>query len=165
MANFRDLGGAAQKLLDLFVEQLPKFEIEVPETRFVAPGSTIAWDGECLAITLGRIEQGQPGAPQPGSMFRPTFYVTFNVALVRSVPGLFGDGQPGPAMIPSTEDQAAAGVSFFGDAAALALAAAAIHEAYTFSDPQEGFEIVGVTPIGPQGGLAGNQVSIAVSVS
>lgn len=164
MASLRDLGGAAQQLLSLFAEQLEGLSVDLPDVRIVAPGSTLAWDGEMLAVIMSRLEQGQPGAPMPGTQYRATYYVTFSVFLVRSTPALFGDGQPGPAMVPSEEDTTAAGIQFFDDVAALALAATAIHEEFLFTDPGEGFEMSAVTPVGPQGGLVGNQVSISVSV-
>lgn len=165
MPELRDLGAGAQKLLDLFVAQLEALEVEVPETRMVTPGSIPAWDSEMLCVNLARLEQGQPGAPQPGTMYRSTYYATFAVCLIRVVPALFGDGQPGPAMIPSPEDTTASGLLFFDDAAALALSATAIHESYAFTGPGEGFEPSAVTPIGPQGGMAGNQILVAASVT
>lgn len=163
--QLRDLGAEAARLLQLFADQLVELDIEIPETQMVSPGSIPAWDGEMLVCSLQRVDQGHPGATQPGTMYRAVFAVTFAVTLVRSVPALFGDGQPGPAMIPAPEDVTVSGTSGFDDAAALIVAAAAIHEGNLFTDPGDDFEIGGVTPVGPQGGLAGQSISITTSVS
>lgn len=165
MAKLRDLGGEAARLLELFVEQLTALEVAVPETRYVSPGSIPAWDGEQLTVNILRVEQGQPGVPQGGTMFRAVFFATFGISIIREVPALYGDGQPGVAMIPNPADLQVAGSASFDDAAALILAATAIHESYVYGDPQEGFEIGPVTSLGPQGGLAGQQIQLAITVS
>lgn len=165
MASLRDLGGAAAQLLQLFSEQLIVAGVELPEIQYVAPGSIPAWDGEMLIVNLLRLEQGQPGAPQGGTMFRATYSAQFAVSLIRVIPALFNDGPVGNAMIPSAEDLGEAGVGSFDDAGALILAATAIHEGFLFTDPGEGFEVGPCSAIGPQGGLSGHQILISTSVS
>lgn len=166
MASIRDLGGAAELILSEFVTQLEVLGVEIPERRYVAPGSMIPWDGEQLVVNLQQIEQGHPGAPQGGT-FTPTATVlmaAFTVSIVREIPALSGDHVLS-AMIPDGPTLDGAGTFAMGDAAGLALAAVAVHQSYLVTSPGEDFEIGPCAAVGPEGAMAGHRLQIAVSLS
>jgi hypothetical protein len=164
--SLRDLPAGGREVLAAFERHLQALGVELPERRYVAPGNLPVWDGEQLVVNLQQVLQGQPGAPslQPA---RPpqirVFAAQWALTLVRSVPALEVDG-PVAEAIPDSPEMEEAGSEALADAAALLLAAQAIHEAYELTTPGQGFSIDTVRPLGPEGGLAANQLLITISL-
>lgn len=166
MPSLRDLPAGARQVLAAFERQLQAQDVALPDRRYVAPGVLPVWDGEQLVVNLQQVLQGQPGAPQLGTPIPPAARVLaaqWAVTLVRSVPALEVDG-PVPETIPDVPEMEEAGLDTMNDAAALLLAAQRIHEAYELSRPGQGYAIDGVRPLGPEGGLAANQLLVTISL-
>ncbi len=166
MASLLDLPGAATRILATFTTHLEALGVDVPERRYVAPGTLIPWDGEQLVVNLQQIQQGQPGA-EIGTTYVPqatNLQAQFSVSIVRPVPALNADG-PLVAMIPDSTQIGEAGTVFMSDAAALVRAALEIHTAYALTGPGEGFVIGPCIPLGPEGGHVGYRMLITLSLS
>ena len=167
MASINDLGATAEAILNAFATQLELQGVELPKVQYVAPGSMIAWDAPSLTVALETITQGQPGAP-----FGQTYQIgtvtelsaSFGILLIREIPALTSEGSLDD-MIPSQFVLDTAGQSILGDAANLVKAAIAIHDKYLITSPGEGFVIGPITPLGPQGGMAGHKLNLEISLS
>lgn len=161
------LGASAQELLGAFVTELEGIEgFVMPPGRYVGAGE-IPWDGEGLYVYLGTTGVGQPGRPQSTNV--PKVQSVFTtiavyVMLVREVAtfGYFSAGDPAPA---SDSVLNADGVRAFDDAGALIQAALAIKKAGdVVRNPQAGFVIGAVQPLGPSGGMAAVRLALELSV-
>ena len=160
------LGEVASTLLAGFATQLHANSITIPERQYVAPGAQIAEDGEQLVVALQSIDQGSPAQPFAGTYIpgAEILQATFAVQLIRVIPALYGEG-PAGAMIPDAADLGESGVSTVEDAAALVKAAIAIHAAHEVTEGGlMGFTIGPCTPVGPEGGMAGSRLYIAVNL-
>jgi hypothetical protein len=166
MPSLRDLPTGAHEVLDAFVRQLERADVEVPERRYVAPGVAVVWDGEQFSCNLQQIIQGQPGIPSLTTAIPPAsrvFAAQWALSLVRAVPALETDG-PVSELIPNADEIDEAGSQAMLDSAQLILAAQQIHEGYVLSRPGQGFAIDGCTTLGPEGGLAAARLLITVSL-
>jgi hypothetical protein len=164
--SLRDLPAGAHEVLDAFVRELERADVEVPERRYVAPGVVPVWDGEQFVCNLQQILQGQPGIPSLTTPVPPAarvFSAQWALTLVRSVPALETDG-PVAELIPDAEEIGEAGDLAMNDSAALLLAAQRLHEGYVLTRSGQGFSIDGLGTQGPEGGLAGTRLLISVSL-
>ena len=161
------LGTAAETLLADFIAQLTALGYNVPSIQYVANG-TIPWDGESLTVNLGTFVQGQPGQPFSGTFpdggIGTNLTLAVFVQILREVP-VPKDGPGNTLIMPSEPQLNASGVQAFSDAAGLVQAAIAIHASYEATDPGEGFALGDLTPLGPEGGLAGVRLALHVSLS
>lgn len=166
MASLLDLPATAELVLSLFVTHLEDLDVDIPARRYVAPGSMVPWDGEQLVVNLQSIDQGQPGQPIGTTQTAATVVLAaqFGVGLLREVPMLHGEG-PINAMVPDSGEMNAAGLVSMGDVAALTRAALAIQTDNELVGPGEGIVIGPVTPLGPEGGLAGHRLILSVSLT
>ncbi len=163
--NLGGLAAAAENLLGLFATELTALGVEVPEAQYVGSG-LIPWDGESLTIYLGDIGQGQPGAPFSGTPQPAAVTVlrcTIWVQLCREHPSLYDAGAR--LMLPDPPALDTAGQTSVLDAASLMQAAMAIHATYSATGPGEGFAILGVQPLGPEGGLAAMRLGLDMSLA
>lgn len=161
------LGDSMQSLLDLFVEYLPTFNVEVPDSRYVGAGQ-IPWDGESLTIYLSNITAGQPGAPfglpmQVASML--SFSATLYVQIIREISNVGTSGGSFGLMLPDTSSMGADGLAAMNDAQGLVRTAVDIFANYYATDPGEGFKIGDVSPLGPEGGLAAMRLALDISLT
>lgn len=166
MPSLRDLPSGAREVLAAFERQLGKQNIELPDRRYVAPGVVPVWDGEQLVVNLQQVGQGQPGQPSLSTPIPPQariFVAQWAVTIVRAVTALEVDG-PVPEAIPEAPEIEEAGLEGMNDAAALLLAAQAIHEGYVLIRPGQGFAVDAVQPLGPEGGLAANRLLFTISL-
>lgn len=159
------LADSAQTLLEQLAIQLAILGVDVPPSQYVGSG-IIPWDGPSLTLYLGTIGQGQPGVPI-GTSFQTAestiLWCTFYAQLLREVPSL----QPGSmvgTMVPDADELGGAGALSISDAQGLTQAAIVIHQDYTATDPGQGFVIESVTPLGPDGGLAGMRLALSMSL-
>lgn len=155
----------AQNALGLFVAQLEARDVEVPERRYISPGNLPAWDGEQLAVNLQLGSQGHPGAPFEGT-FGPgaeNLQAQLSISLVREVAALTGEGSI-EDMTPGATELTKSGEQGLVDAEALLKSAITIHGAGSLVDTGKGFAINGVTPMGPEGGLAACRLLLTVSL-
>lgn len=166
MASLKTLPADAEKLLSLFVQQLKTLGITVPDRVYVTPGSMLAWDGEQLTVTLMGIDQGKPGVAQTQTMHPSTriLYASFAVNLMRAVSTL-NDMAPLDGAVPDAATLDAEGQTLVGDAAALILAADAIHASGKFVQVGVDFAVGPLQPVGPEGGLSGSRLLVSVSLS
>jgi hypothetical protein len=160
------LASQCEALLNDFATQLTALGVTLPPMKFVWAG-VVAWDGPSLSLALGGITQGQPGATVAGT-FTPAivsnFSIGLDVMLLRKVAAINYDSDDVNAVLPTPEELDASGQGLMTDAAGLLLAAVNIHAANLITDPGMGFEVVSVTPLGPDGGMAGTKLSLTVSL-
>jgi hypothetical protein len=155
-----------EALLGDFVEQFAALGVDPPVAQYVASG-LVPWDGESLTVSLGDVNQGQPGAPYAGTYVtgvETTLAVALGVQVLREVPVISGDGY-GQMMVPGAAQLNAAGLQTFSDAQALLQAAVNIHVAYEATGPGEGFAIGPLITLGPDGGLAGVRLQLHLSLA
>lgn len=167
MPSLRDLQGGAREVLDAFVAQLEDQGIELPERRYVAPGSAIVWDGEQMTVNLVQVLSGQPGAPgltTPTPPATRVFHATWAITLLRAVPALEVDG-PVEESIPTSPEIEESGLETMADSQGLLLAAQAIHEGYVLTRPGMGFVVNTLQTLGPEGGLAGVRLQVSLSLN
>lgn len=168
MASLQDLPGTAEKILTVFSQQLDSLGVELPERRYVAPGSMIVWDGEQMTVALMSIDQGHPGVAQTQATHprARVLYATFSVNLVRSVSAL---GDTGPFAdgggVPDTDTMDADGKQGVGDAQALILAADAAAKGYLLTGPGEDLAIGPLQPLGPEGALMASRLLLSLSLA
>lgn len=155
-----DLPDAASKLLADFTTELTALGVALPDAIYRAPG-ILAWDGPSLTVYMGPITQGMPGVTQipPAGSFKVMLYVQ----ILRTTAALSDDGDR--FVLPDPSDVDSSGADSFGDAAALLMAAQAIHAQYLDSSPGETWIIDSVQPLGPEGGLAAVRVGFEVALS
>lgn len=161
--NIATLGDDVETLLEDFVTQLKALSIPIPPLVFVGSGE-IAWDGPLLAIHLVNMPPGEPNQPigNPRVADEYNFNTALFVTLLRQVASIGPNSAR--SRTPSAKVMNAQGKASFNDAAALVLAAVEIFGAYQATTPGEGFRIVTVEPLGPQGGLAGSRLRVDVKV-
>lgn len=166
MASLANLGATAEQLLAGFAKQLAGQNIDLPARQYVAPGQAIPWDGEQLGVNLQSIDQGQPGIAFTGTYVpqATNLFATFAVWIVRVIPALSGEGTL-EEMVPDAAELDQAGQAAMSDAAALVHAALALHTNYMLTGPGEGFEIGACSPVGPEGGLSGHRLLLAISLT
>jgi hypothetical protein len=161
------LGETAGVLLAAFAEQLEAQGIQVPDRRYVAPGGQIAEDGDQLVLVLATISQGQPGRPDAGTFVPGSEILAarFTVQLIHAIPALH-DAPTAGMMIPGEEELGESGVRLLDEAEALVNAAMAIHaEQLVTQGGLQGFSIGPCVPLGPDGGMAGTQLPVEISLS
>jgi hypothetical protein len=164
--QLNNLAASAANLLEQFVEQLPNFGIDVPESQYVGSG-IIAWDGESLTVTLGTVAQGFPGKPDDLTFVTATptvTYATFYVQLLREASALSGGGFA-QNMTPDAAQLGGEGLQAVSDAQALVQAAIAIHQTYTVEDPGLDFVVGPCQPLGPEGGLSAMRLTLGLALS
>jgi hypothetical protein len=164
-----DLAGGAALILDTFASQLASEGVDVPGVQFVQPGSgasAIAWDGEQLNVSLQEIVQGQPGAAAPGTMYPAATVVAaqWSIVLLRKIPSLAGNATL-KLTLPTAAKLDVAGQANMADVAALVNAAVRIHAAYSLQPAGSGFAIDSCRPLGPEGGIAGAQLLLTLSLT
>lgn len=166
MASITALPAFAEQVLAAFKAQLTVQAVSLPERQYVTPGSMVPWDGEQLTVSLMGIDQGHPGAGQAASVIpeTATFYASFSVNLIRKVPIINTEGFAA-GEVPTAEDLDASGQGLVGDAAALILAGSQVHLARVLVGPGEEMVIGPLSPVGPEGGLAGSRLLVSVSLS
>lgn len=162
MADLSDLAGVASRILTVFNDQLEAQKVPLPASVYVHAGTEAAWDGEQLTSGLVGVQQGAPGMPvafsqQPLAL---NFYAEFHVLLLRQVTTL----QEGPVMVPPTDDLAHDGDRQMKDVQALIRAFSQIALGHLLVDPGEGLVMAGCRPVGPQGGLAGSEILLHLTV-
>ena len=167
MASLQDLPGVADQLLAIFGAQLVELGVQLPARQYRNPSSLVAWDGEQFTVSLMGIAQGQPGR-MIGQTIRPPqalhFYASFALTIVRLVSVINTDGFA-DVEIPTASEIDADGVTTLSDAQALILAASRVYGQHSITSPDEGYEIAGVTPVGPEGGMAGNRLIVNLTVN
>ena len=163
-----DLGSIAEAIKAAIEGHFAAAEVDLPARRLIAPGQAelIAWDSEQLVVTTDGIGLGpaptqaataqRAGNPISAAAVR---HAIFTVQLVRCVPEATGGGQHPPA----PEKVTKAGLAFMRDAGLLSQAlvevCVAVGEAIGGGQVQPG----AVTAVGPQGGMAAAQATIAVT--
>lgn len=93
----RDPYDLCAKLLDLVVEGFKTRDVDLPETRYVAAGGHVAYDGEQVTVNVLRLFSGQPGAERPVQM-APLSVRSLEMlaAVVRDAPVLDENGSAPP---------------------------------------------------------------------
>lgn len=165
--SLQNLAGGANQIWAAFATELEALGVILPERQYRAAGSMIVWDGEQFTVALMGIDQGDPGVAQGTTFIPPSaahFHAAWSVNLVRTITTMASEGFV-DMEIPTAAEQDADGVSLMGDAAALLLAAQAVHESGAVTDPGQGFVIGPLAPLGPEGGLAANRLLITLSLS
>ncbi|HWF25174.1 MAG TPA: hypothetical protein VG275_06995 [Solirubrobacteraceae bacterium] len=165
-ASLTDLSGFAARVLSAFDAQLAQQGVSLPSRQYVTPGSMVPWDGEQLTVSLMGIDQGRPGGTVTTSIVPQAtiFYASFSVNLIRAIPTINTEGFSA-GETPTAEDLGASGGQLLDDAAQLVLAASAFHQAYLLSDPGVDFVVGPLSPVGPEGGLAGSRMLLSLSLS
>jgi hypothetical protein len=126
----------------------------------------VAWDGEQLTVSLMGIDQGKPGGSVSTNVIPQALmlFASFSVNLIRAIPTIGTEGFAA-GEVPTPEDLDASGQQLLDDAAQLVLAASAFHQAYLLTDPGMDMVIGPLSPVGPEGGLAGSRMLVSVSLS
>jgi hypothetical protein len=165
MMKLLQLGESAEMLLDAFIDEMKKFPgWEMPEGSYVGAGA-IPWDGPGVYCYLGTTSIGQPGAPVNTNLQSPKVMfttVTFYIMVIRRSAsfGYYTQSQP-----PYEGDLNREGIQSMNDVGALIQAAKNIRKNEDIvSNRQAGFTVGPVTPIGPEGGLSANRISVEVSI-
>lgn len=161
-----NLGQTAARVLAAFEGALEAEGVDLPDARFVSPGTDLAWDGEQLTVNVTTIDGGIPGQPQAGTVYPTTSLLSaqFTISLLRVVPSLSGGGTaddmiPDPAELQQSAEEVA------NDMLCLARAGIQIHGEYKLTSPGDGFEVGPVSSLGPEGHLVGNRMTITISLS
>lgn len=157
------LSAAAEYLLALVTAEITAAGVVVPKVSYVNPGGLVAADGEQLVVALAQMNEGQPGIPGGGFIPAPMQfrYVEFHVLLLRKVAALSGNVQ-GKNSIPSSAAMNASGVQILDDGMALWTAGQNIKAKQELTGALNQPVMVGpMTAYGPEGGLAGSQLTIA----
>jgi hypothetical protein len=164
-----DVGSVARTILDGLVSHYAAADgIDLPERRFIAPGQPelVAWDCPCAIVTCSGIGLGP--APGVGGLPQRTGnpisaaglrHVIFAVQIVRQVPESTGGGLKPPPV----ERLTAAGLLIMRDAGLLSQALVDIATAVDRQVVQGIISPGAVNTVGPEGGFAGNQASLAVT--
>jgi hypothetical protein len=160
------LVNAATNLLGLVSASLTEAGVSVPARSYIAPGGSVAADGEQLVVVLSKIEEGQPGMPGGGYNVSPMTFnsLTLAVSLLRPVPTI-KNGTAGKVSIPSASQLNAAGTLMMTDSIALWNAARSIkaNPSLLGLAPNQPFVLGPLTPYGPDGGIAGHTMEMAWS--
>lgn len=161
MATLATLPADAEAILAEFAAGLTEAGIEVPSRRYLNPGSLVAWDEPQLTIAILRIFAGQPGKAMsqpvlPGAIQRS---VSLGILFLQTVPSL--DASAG---LPATDKLDAAGLVIAQLAADFWSIAVALWTAGKLTPLNADVLLGDVTPVGPQGGLAGVSIEIQMSL-
>jgi hypothetical protein len=162
VASLAELPGTADAILAAFADQLETGKVEVPERRYVHSGIEPAWDGPQLTVGLIGIQQGQPGGQiiQSVNPRAVHFYGQWRVILLRTAPTL-GDG---PVMLPSETDLGDSGAEAMNDIAALVKAFSELHLGNVLTGAGEGMVLAACRPLGVQGGIAGSELVLEMTL-
>jgi hypothetical protein len=137
------------------------YKVALPETRYVSPGQSVAYDDEQVTVNLLRIFGGQPGAEaEVQNAETTTRGVELQVTVVRNAPTV-PDGVEGPT-IPSVRDLQKSAQANMRDVATLRAVLEDIRRQYTLVDRGVPFGITPVVTIGPQGGVVAASGTIAI---
>lgn len=164
-----DVGGIAQTVLAGVVAHFAASEVTLPERRIIAPGAPelIAWDCPMVIVTTSGIGLGpapgvgggsqRTGNPVSAMGLRHAIYA---VQIVRQVPEASGAGTRPPA----ADKLTAAGLGLMRDAGLLSQALIEVCSATSRAIPDAQVAPGAVTVVGPEGGFAGVQGSLAATV-
>jgi hypothetical protein len=169
------LKNAGQDLLDNLAAELVSRGIDVPDDRRYIHSGVIAHDFagekcvEAFIVAWTGSSQGELGSPTQPTQGTPIpircsmpLNHTFAIAMLRCVPIVKQSGQP-----PSADDLQSSGEQILTDAMTLCAAIVDLEAAHslitTYEYAQAG--IITTTPIGPQGGVGGVVVQLAVSLT
>jgi hypothetical protein len=150
----RDTYQLCSDLLTNTVNQMKLLGAELPSLQYVAPGLTVAYDGDQVTANVLRVFAGSPGAEDATSPQHFAFMsVEMAIVIVRTVPAL-QDGIAGEAIIPTPDE--------LDDAAQLVLSDVTyLGQAFMNIQDQNLLGTRGmpvsyyVQPDGPEGGVAG----------
>lgn len=145
----------ASQLLQLIKDGFDAAAVVLPETAYVSPGSTVAFDGPQITINLTRIGYGTPGADE-GFVppYADVYYAELQVVIVRDTPGLDDGGNP-----PSVSSLLASAKENMADVVTLSDVLREIRSACKpggdglYDSPWMFFATTAV-PVGPEGGVA-----------
>lgn len=157
----------ASDLLSRVVAFFAGAGIDLPESRYVAPGdsTTIAFDIPAVMVSLDWIALGQPGTDATGRPSWPSGlqYAQFAVTILRPVAGLDEDGDP-----PPVERISADGQTILTDAAVLLAALLAVRDGSQrdggWVGPGMPQALGRVVTVGPQGTMAATVGTIQVGL-
>lgn len=166
-ARLRD---AAQEILDNLATELTAQGIDVPSHRYIHSG-LIAHDfvgancADIFVVSWVTSSQGELGADGFGALnpircLMPLNH-TFNIALLRCVPVVKTSGVP-----PTAAELNTAGITLLLDAMTLPVAIVDLQGSRAlFTSEHAEAAIAQVSAVGPQGGVGGVVVSLAVSLT
>jgi hypothetical protein len=161
MVALATLPADAEALLATFAAELTEAGIAVPARQYLNPGSLVAWDEPQFTIAVLRIFPGQPGKAVsqpvlPGAIQRS---VSFGILLLVEVPALNAQGD-----LPATSDLDTSGQFIAQLAADFWTVAVELWTEGKFAPLNADVLLGDVTPVGPQGGLAGVSIEIQMSL-
>jgi len=165
-----DFWVVARRLLAAVEESAATLGFDLPARRYVTPGVSggEAWDCEQVVVGAVSVNPGiaSAAAGQLGALMRVPAGgvviadITLRVEIVRDVPVMEDDGNP-----PDADDITNAAEAAFKDLAVLRDVVVRIQRDALLTDGVRATMLVSaITPTGPQGGLAGVALQIAVDV-
>lgn len=165
MMKLLSLGESAEMLLDKFIEKMETYPgWEKPQGSYVGAGQ-IPWDGPGVYCSIGTTSLGQPGVPTSGNLQTPKVMfttVTFYIMIIRNCAsfGYYTQNQP-----PYEGDLNREGIQSMNDVGALIQAAKDLRkDPDIVGNRQAGFTVGPVEPMGPEGGLSANRISVELSI-
>lgn len=154
-----DVYAMAGRLLALVEEHFTSASVDLPPTRYVAPGGVVAYDEEQLTVHVSNLFPGQP--PTAGAAVTdPALTLQsaeFRVTIIRDTPIVDDSGNP-----PSVDALQASAQEHLNDMRTMMAALEAIRASYQFVTYNIPFSILGVAPYGPEGGVVGTIGTIQV---
>jgi len=150
----------AEGLLAYFAAGLEAEGSQVPRIQYVAPGANIAFDGEQLVVGLSTLDQGTAGGANAPTVPGLTQHrVEFTVLILRAVAAITDRG------IPTAEQVTSDGLASLTDAANLFAVGEKLKNTYALVPPTAGIIIGPLVPVGPDGGLAGQRLTLGWTVT
>ncbi len=154
--------GQGRRLFDLVIGGFAAAGVALPERRVLSPGISAPSDGPQLLLFLEAITAGGPGQPVGTFQRSPAGYrtATWVVAILRAVHVQGGDGGFAPDPV---DIEADAEMTWTDAAVVQDLLETARHRNQLVAAGIP-VTISPVTPIGPEGGLAGVQVTVSLGL-
>lgn len=150
----RDPFQLCQTLLTQVTTRMTAYGSTLPTVQYVAPGQTVAYDGEQVTTNVLRVFAGRPGAEDPVEYSSGFIYMSVEmmVVIVRETP-MLEDGVGGAAVIPNPTAIQANAQLMLQDAQNLVQSLIDIVEQKALGNYGMPVTIGPVTTVGPEGGV------------